>query len=532
MVGSSALPLHIGKATQQGIRPGKLKNEDSIDHFVSSFGDVFVLADGMGGHGNGDLASAIVVSSFRETLLASKGMGIDEAMRYALQIAHSRIVQTVDQKGLARGVGSTVVVAIIQDDAVWVGHVGDSRCYLSHENQLHQITHDHSLVQAEIDAGRLTEQEAAVDSRASTLTRAVGATENLELELSDPVVLQDGDAILLCSDGLHGFVDRAAIAYVVRKNLHDAQRVADALVSMAATVGNSDDDISVLFAQFGSPKINRPSPVFTEGRSDELLRKQAASPSHVVPPAAVPPPAGSDAGLPAKSAPPAHEPARSSTIHPVEENTSILSRILSKLRIVLIVLASWVLLFIAFKTTATMRPDWISSILPNETKQAIAMDSQPILVEPAVQRPPVAEPLTPPDIRAAVAEKRDAKTVGFRMKIDDQATGSNITFEVKSEKVLDQLRKRSRDWPKPLKDALAIVKPHPANWQYPDVEVVLRAPRQKTTTGELAGVNGAANAGNHPPHVSDTKPAQAGQKTADKKAVKTKPDGVDHGKGK
>src|SRR5207247_1220327 len=98
---------------------GKVNNEDSIAHFGSAFGEVMVLADGMGGHGNGDLASAIVVSSFRETLMATGAMGIEDAMRYALQIAHSRIIQTVEQQGLVRGVGSTVVVAIIQDDAVY-----------------------------------------------------------------------------------------------------------------------------------------------------------------------------------------------------------------------------------------------------------------------------------------------------------------------------------------------------------------------------------------------------------------------------
>jgi serine/threonine protein phosphatase PrpC len=293
--------------TQKGTRAGKLHNEDSMAQFVCPFGDVLIIADGMGGHGHGDMASNIVVGAFRETMLASASLGLQEAMRYSLQIAHARIIQAVDENGLSRGVGSTVVLAVIQGDTAYIGHVGDSRCYLYHENELYQLTRDHSLVQGEIDAGRLSEEQALLDARASTLTRAVGATENVELEFHEPVILSDGDALLLCSDGIHGYVDRIGILYGLRKNARDAQRVTEALVAMAASTCNSDDDISIFFAQYGAPKDYKPAPVFMPGRSEELqARLGAGAPTPNVPSAAnsearqsamVPTPPGSTLGL-------------------------------------------------------------------------------------------------------------------------------------------------------------------------------------------------------------------------------------------
>jgi protein phosphatase len=281
------LGFRVGKHSQKGTRAGKIQNEDTIDHFPSPFGDVLIVADGMGGHGHGDLASAIVVSSFRDTMPASASLGVEEAMRYSLKIAHSRILQAVEQNGLKRGVGSTVVVAVIAGNVVHLGHVGDSRCYLYHQEELIQITRDHSLVQTEIDAGRLTEEQALLDSRANTLTHAVGATDNVELELNEPIYLEDGDAILLCSDGVHGYMDRTGILYGLKQNLHDPQRVAESLVSMAANTCNSDDDISVIFAQYGAPVIRKAAPIFTKGRSEELqARRNAAAPLRAETPAA------------------------------------------------------------------------------------------------------------------------------------------------------------------------------------------------------------------------------------------------------
>lgn len=286
------LGLTIGKTSRQGSRPGKVRNEDSIDIFATALGQVLLVADGMGGHGHGDLASAIVASSFHETLVASTSLGPQEALNYALQIAHSRIQQTVEQNDLPRGVGSTVVAAIIAGDTVYYGHVGDSRLYLYRGRALHQITRDHSLVQGEIDAGRLTEEQALVDSRASSLTRAVGATENVTLEAGEPLALQNGDALLLCSDGIHGYMDRTAILFALEKNLESAQKVADALANMAAGTCNSDDDISTIFAQYGTPQPVGPAPVFSQGRSEELLARRAARPvesAHAEPHAAAAP---------------------------------------------------------------------------------------------------------------------------------------------------------------------------------------------------------------------------------------------------
>ncbi|MEV8024843.1 PP2C family serine/threonine-protein phosphatase [Microbacterium sp. GbtcB3] len=236
--GSSAAISHTGKV--------RSNNQDS--GFSGS--NLFVVADGMGGHAGGDIASSIAVHHLE---------GLDHAfptpaeaereLRDAIVDAAHVLVDTVTERPELAGMGTTVSAVLMVDDYAVIAHIGDSRVYLFRDGVLTQITTDHTFVQRLVDSGRITPEEARYHPRRSVLMRVLGDMG------TDPEVdafimqTQPGDRWLICSDGLCGVVDDAQTAKVLRQDLAPG-RTADMLLKLALDAG-APDNVTIVLVDVG-----------------------------------------------------------------------------------------------------------------------------------------------------------------------------------------------------------------------------------------------------------------------------------------
>lgn len=219
-----------GAATDVGrVRDG---NEDSF--VVDDRLRLFAVADGMGGHRAGEVASATAVEALRASV--ASGSSVDEAIR----TANTAVLEKSDADQELAGMGTTVtaVIASGEGDAV-IGHVGDSRAYLLHEGELQQLTDDHSLVEELVREGRLTPEQAEVHPQRSIITRALGIERDVDVDLyTVPAVV--GDRVLLCSDGLTTMMRSDDIASILRREPHP-RHAAEQLVDAANEAGGEDN---------------------------------------------------------------------------------------------------------------------------------------------------------------------------------------------------------------------------------------------------------------------------------------------------
>jgi len=242
--------------------PGRVRenNEDSLA-FDAPTG-VAVLADGMGGYNAGEIASAMAVTYIRAELshwLQGEGnTASDHEVRRA-------VVHCVEQANLSiynaamgnpqfSGMGTTVVVAVLNERRVILAHVGDSRAYLLRNGRFIQLTKDHSLLQEQLDAGLLTPEQAKVATHKNLVTRALGVDAVVQVEVQQ-LALRENDLYLLCSDGLSDMVEDIELQAVLSGNasLHDR---AHALVRQANAAGGRDNISALLiqpFAEFEVP---------------------------------------------------------------------------------------------------------------------------------------------------------------------------------------------------------------------------------------------------------------------------------------
>ncbi|MBA3311609.1 MAG: serine/threonine-protein phosphatase [Nocardioidaceae bacterium] len=231
------LSLRFGAVTDIG-RTRK-KNDDS-----GYAGPNFVMvADGMGGAAAGDLASAVAVQTM-SGLDAPAPADMLEALGGAVQQANDKLAELIDEDPAVEGMGTTVTAALFDGTRIGVAHLGDSRGYLWHDGELLRITDDHTWVQSLIDEGRITEDEATTHSHRSLLLKVLdGRHDNVpDLTLYDVAA---GDRILICSDGLSGFVDHERIARVMA--IGTADSVAAELTQLALEAGSSDN-VTVIVA--------------------------------------------------------------------------------------------------------------------------------------------------------------------------------------------------------------------------------------------------------------------------------------------
>lgn len=227
------------------------ENQDRMSGIQVQAGRVYIVADGMGGHKGGALAAELTVQSLQQHLSqALPQMPVEEAVRRAFEKANLAVYEQAHSGNPeTEGMGSTAVVLLALDSVARVAHVGDSRAYLYRQGRLQPLTTDHSRVQRMVDAGVLTSEEAHGHPEANLLERAIGQKPQIEVDIGPDLQLKQGDGILLCSDGLCGYVRDQEIETVLRSDI-PVQQVAGRLVDLALAKGGHDN-VTVQFIQYG-----------------------------------------------------------------------------------------------------------------------------------------------------------------------------------------------------------------------------------------------------------------------------------------
>jgi protein phosphatase len=224
------------------------------DHVVGPRGSLFLVADGMGGAAAGELASqmaADTIYTHLSTVWASDRDASDERfayrMREAVELANHRIHEYAREHPELRGMGTTATVAGVYGSALWLAQIGDSRAYLARDGEVIQLTKDQSLMQRLVDAGELTEEEAAQSERRNIILQALGPDPRVKVDLTHQA-LQRGDTLVICSDGLSGQVRREEIGELMAAYSEPAE-LCTALINLANSRGGPDN-ITVVVARF------------------------------------------------------------------------------------------------------------------------------------------------------------------------------------------------------------------------------------------------------------------------------------------
>ncbi|NLJ61033.1 MAG: Stp1/IreP family PP2C-type Ser/Thr phosphatase [Firmicutes bacterium] len=202
-------------------------------------GDVlFAVADGLGGHEAGEIASKMAVNMLEEYSLSSEGNPADR-LREAFREINAAIYRRSTGDQSCEGMGTTLTALLIQDGTAYIGHVGDSRAYLVRNDVMYQLTEDHSVVSELVRMGMLTKSEAKVHPQRNLLTRAMGTLPTVDIEVVDTKV-EPGDRYILCTDGLSGAIEDSRILDVVVSE-KTPPAVVDELINLANQNGGYDN---------------------------------------------------------------------------------------------------------------------------------------------------------------------------------------------------------------------------------------------------------------------------------------------------
>jgi PPM family protein phosphatase len=245
---------------REGNEDGMLVNDDL---------GLLAVADGMGGHRGGEVASATALESLRASV--ASGM----AIREAIQAANDAVLERAADDPALSGMGTTLTAGTLAaGDTLILGHVGDSRAYLLRDGELRQLTEDHSLVEEMVRDGRLTREQAEHHPQRSVITRALGVEAGVDVDV-DPIDLQAGDRLLLCSDGLTTMVPADLIADVLTSEPDPG--VAAGRLIQAANAAGGDDNITAVVADFvpdAAPAGRPVVPAAAAGAGAPLTRKE------------------------------------------------------------------------------------------------------------------------------------------------------------------------------------------------------------------------------------------------------------------
>jgi protein phosphatase len=227
--------------------PGRRRRHNE-DAFVCE-PPLFAIADGMGGAQAGELASRLAAAAVGRTEV--DGRAGRERVVGLIEEANRSVYERAAGDESVSGMGTTMTVALVEDNEVWIGHVGDSRAYLVRDGVLRQVTDDHSLVAELVREGRITPDEAGSHPHRSVITRALGTDPEVAVDVM-AVPTRPGDVFVLCSDGLSSMVDDAAILGAIQKNRGDLGAAARVLVDSANAAGGEDNITVVVFEVAGS----------------------------------------------------------------------------------------------------------------------------------------------------------------------------------------------------------------------------------------------------------------------------------------
>ncbi|HAY21727.1 MAG TPA: Stp1/IreP family PP2C-type Ser/Thr phosphatase [Desulfobacterales bacterium] len=231
-------------------------NEDFFSVLVDPHLSLVIVADGVGGHHAGEVASRLgvkVVQDFLANRLTRlEEEEITELLRQAFHEAHQEITRQADSDDKFAGMGTTMVLGLFQSGKLHLAHVGDSRAYLIESRGITSLTQDHSLVASMVQSGMITSEEAKTHHLRNIITQCLGCSEYTGPEIRT-IDLTNGDIFLFCSDGLTDMLDDKKIYKIVRRNSRKLPNCADKLVAMANKNGGCDN-ITVVVVNYNGDK--------------------------------------------------------------------------------------------------------------------------------------------------------------------------------------------------------------------------------------------------------------------------------------
>lgn len=227
-------------------------NEDSGGIFRNSSGDLLaIVADGMGGHNAGDVASEMTIKElqkeWQQTEMISTPDKAEEWLKTAIVKVNEKILSHSRENIECSGMGTTIVAAVCTSRFCTIANIGDSRCYILNENGFQKLTEDHSLVNELVRTGQITKEDAEHHPRKNVLTKALGTEEEVAADVLS-ITFEDDDYLLLCSDGLSNKVSEAKMEEVIKGELPLAEK-AQTLIDLANQEGGEDNITIVILHQ-------------------------------------------------------------------------------------------------------------------------------------------------------------------------------------------------------------------------------------------------------------------------------------------
>lgn len=225
-------------------------NQDAI--YINVEKRIFLVADGMGGHNGGDIASAMAVKYIPEYIIQNRAKDPIQVCKESVLYANSKIKRMGEENPILKGMGTTISSCYFREKHVFLSNVGDSRSYLINNNKLYQLTRDHSLVQEKLNMGIYNREQAKEDPQKNILIRTVGFEDGIDVDVFTYNVSKN-DMFLSCSDGLYGKVSDQDIIYLINKYVPDPARATFESLNQAvqtlvelANANGGNDNISVI----------------------------------------------------------------------------------------------------------------------------------------------------------------------------------------------------------------------------------------------------------------------------------------------
>ena len=241
--------MRVYSATDVGQK--RKMNQDYVfvsENPVGNLPNLFVVADGMGGHNAGDYASSHAVQTLVEEIRKDADFNPIKVIRHAIETANTEILTQAQQKDELRGMGTTMVVATIVGHYAYVANVGDSRLYVI-QGQIHQITKDHSLVQEMVRIGEIKPEEARNHPDKNIITRALGAERTVDIDFFD-LKMEPDSVILMCSDGLSNMVEDSKLEEIIMDRTKELSQKGEQLLREANQNGGKDNIAVILVEPF------------------------------------------------------------------------------------------------------------------------------------------------------------------------------------------------------------------------------------------------------------------------------------------
>jgi len=261
-----AKQLRLASALLTDVGRKRERNQDNVVEYIppeqdalNEKGGLFVVCDGMGGHAAGEVASEIGVNTIREVYFATRGDDVISGIARAVKAANEAIYSRARQHPELSGMGTTCVALIVAGGRAYIVNIGDSRAYIVRDGKVRQVTQDHSWVAEQVRMGLLTEEQARVHAHRNVITRSLGTQPTITADLFVETI-HEGDRIMLCSDGLYGYVDEQAMMRDIVA-LNSPEMTVRQLIDMANENGGPDNISSIIVDILEAPEVSGPVPL-------------------------------------------------------------------------------------------------------------------------------------------------------------------------------------------------------------------------------------------------------------------------------